>query len=168
MTALAFKSADEIFAHYAGVKARLATARPRKPALLPIPEVTVEIHEEPPVQQEQFPVVIIPQEREYRVTAEREINFMPDENGIIPRLPKKREILNAVSLHYNIPIVEILSNRRTYEVTLVRHVVAYLLKRDTLSSYPEIGRFLGGRDHTTIMHACDRIKRMIDEGRSPL
>ena len=40
-----------------------------------------------------------------------------------------------------------------------RQIAMYLLREETHSSYPEIGEKLGGRDHSTVMHAYEKIKR---------
>ena len=42
-------------------------------------------------------------------------------------------------------------------VVFMRDIVMYLLYEDTALSYPEVGDFLGGRDHTTIMHGVEKI-----------
>jgi chromosomal replication initiator protein len=51
--------------------------------------------------------------------------------------------------------------RRTQSIALPRQVAMYLLRQLTDLSLVEIGRFLGGRDHTTVMYACDRIAEKI-------
>jgi len=68
------------------------------------------------------------------------------------------------SRYYKMPSHEILSDRRTKEIIEVRHVVYWLCKECTLMSYPRIGHWLGGRDHTTILHGVRVIQKRINEG----
>jgi chromosomal replication initiator protein len=58
--------------------------------------------------------------------------------------------------------------RRTRTVALPRQVAMYLLRQLTELSLVEIGRVFGGRDHTTVMYACDRVAELIgrDDGLS--
>jgi hypothetical protein len=72
-----------------------------------------------------------------------------------------REIQRAVAKHYNITISDILSVRRTNDVVLPRQIAAYLAKVLTTRSYPEIGRRMGGRDHSTILHAVRKISELV-------
>jgi len=78
--------------------------------------------------------------------------------------PKKypiRDIIGAVSDHYCIDEVDIVSARRTGDLVLPRHVAMYLAKQLTHRSLPEIGRMFGQRDHTTILYAVKKIGRKI-------
>lgn len=75
-----------------------------------------------------------------------------------------RQIINVVSEYYRIPQREIMSNRRTAPVVRARQIGMYLAKTHTLRSLPEIGRVLGGKDHTTILHGVRKItQRMADD-----
>ena len=49
------------------------------------------------------------------------------------------------------------------EVVRPRQVIMYLLREDFSVSYPTIGSKLGGRDHTTVIHSCEKVKREITE-----
>ena len=51
---------------------------------------------------------------------------------------------------------------RTREVALPRQVVMYLLRKEANVSLPQIGEALGGRDHTTVIYACEKITEMIE------
>ncbi len=55
-----------------------------------------------------------------------------------------------------------LGRDRTREVTLPRQMAMYLVREETDASLPEIGQMLGGRDHTTIIHGCDKISNLIE------
>ena len=77
--------------------------------------------------------------------------------------PKKsisaKEIIKIVSSFYSISETVIYEKTRRKEVVKPRQVVMYLLREDFNISYPSIGQELGGRDHTTVIHSCDKIKR---------
>jgi chromosomal replication initiator protein len=70
------------------------------------------------------------------------------------------EIQAEVSRYYRIRPEEMVSARRSREVARPRQVAMYLSKRLTPRSLPEIGRRFGGRDHTTVIHACRQIERL--------
>jgi chromosomal replication initiation ATPase DnaA len=66
-------------------------------------------------------------------------------------------IQRVVCSYYWLTRTELLSQRRTAKVVLPRQVAMYLVRIITDKSYPEIGRAFADRDHTTILHACNRI-----------
>jgi chromosomal replication initiator protein len=51
------------------------------------------------------------------------------------------------------------AKRRSQNVVYPRHVAMFLARELTGLSFPEIGEHFGGRDHTTVLHACDKIKK---------
>ena len=67
------------------------------------------------------------------------------------------QILECVVRHYHLKLAEIQSRRRTKSVVLPRQMAMYLARELTRYSLQEIGGYFGGRDHTTVMHACNRI-----------
>lgn len=73
--------------------------------------------------------------------------------------PPIRAIVLAVAREYGISEVDIYSTRRERKVLRPRHLAMYLAKTLTLRSLPEIGRRMGGRDHTTVLHAVRKIER---------
>lgn len=62
---------------------------------------------------------------------------------------------------YNVTREEILGPRRNKEYVRPRQILMYLLKNELRLSYPIIGRYLGGRDHTTIMHGNEKIEKEV-------
>lgn len=72
-----------------------------------------------------------------------------------------RYIFEHLAAFYEVPLTELASHRRHARTSWVRHVGFYLARRLTLRSLPEIGQFLGGKDHTTVLHGVRKIERLI-------
>jgi chromosomal replication initiator protein len=75
------------------------------------------------------------------------------------------EIQRAVSAHFELKPLELVSARRARVVARPRQIAMYLAKRLTTRSLPEIGRKFGGRDHSTVIHAVRRIEELRDSDR---
>jgi hypothetical protein len=75
-----------------------------------------------------------------------------------PRPPRLIDILCATAARYDMPVNDILSERRNHRIALARHAGMYLARELTLKTFPEIGRAFGGRDHTTVLHGVRRIE----------
>jgi chromosomal replication initiator protein len=75
-------------------------------------------------------------------------------------------IQEAVSGRFGVTIDELVSPRRSQSVAYPRQVAMYLCRELTDSSLPKIGREFGNRDHTTVMHATQKITRLISEDRT--
>jgi chromosomal replication initiator protein len=73
------------------------------------------------------------------------------------------EIQKKVAEHYNIRLSDMASPRRARNVARPRQVAMYLAKQLTTRSLPEIGRRIGGRDHTTVMHAVSRVAELMQQ-----
>lgn len=74
-----------------------------------------------------------------------------------------REIQETVAARMHVPLIDILSSRRSRSVVQARHIAIWLARQTTLHSLPEIGRAFGDRDHTTVMHAIARIDTLMAE-----
>lgn len=76
--------------------------------------------------------------------------------------PKKNvsvdEIIETIAHFYNLDKELIYEKTRRKEIVRARQVVMFLLREDFNISFPLIGRKLGGRDHTTVIHSCEKIK----------
>lgn len=76
--------------------------------------------------------------------------------------PKKavshEEVIRAVSTYFGIEPDSIADKTRRKEVVLPRQLTMYILRNDFGISYPTIGDKMGGRDHTTVIHSCEKIK----------
>lgn len=75
------------------------------------------------------------------------------------------EIQKAVSTHFDLKPIDLVSARRARAVARPRQIAMYLAKRLTTRSLPEIGRKFGGRDHSTVIHAVRRIEELRDQDR---
>ncbi|MFH0917413.1 MAG: chromosomal replication initiator protein DnaA [bacterium] len=74
-------------------------------------------------------------------------------------------ILSAVSEFTGISITEITGDKRSRPVVESRHLVMYLARELTDASLPKIGDRIGGRDHTTVLHAVEKITKLMREDR---
>jgi chromosomal replication initiator protein len=68
-------------------------------------------------------------------------------------------IQKLISNHYNLKVTELKSKNNSQQVALPRQVAMYLCKRMTESSLPEIGRRFGGKHHSTVIHAIQKIEK---------
>jgi len=86
--------------------------------------------------------------------------------------PKKniavKDVVRIVSDFYNIKEESIYEKTRHKEVIRPRQIIMYILREDFNISYPSIGQKLGGRDHTTVIHSCEKIKIDIKEDQTLL
>jgi len=78
------------------------------------------------------------------------------------KLVTVENIQKTVADYYKVRLADLLSKRRSRSVARPRQVAMALAKELTSHSLPEIGDAFGGRDHTTVMHACKRIKGLRD------
>ena len=76
-------------------------------------------------------------------------------------LPRVEIVLRTCAEYFGISEIEIKSERRTKKIVRPRQMAMYLAKTLTLRSLPEIGRRLGGRDHTTVLHGIRKVERLI-------
>lgn len=83
-----------------------------------------------------------------------------------PPLHKVEVIKRVICRRYNIPLRQIESATRKANVVRPRQIAMYLVRQHTTHSYAEIGRRLGGRDHTTILHAFRKIGELRERDRA--
>ena len=79
--------------------------------------------------------------------------------------PKKTSISliqKIVSQHYRVPVESMRSKVRTARIAFPRQVAIYLARELTQASLAQIGQRFGGRDHTTVIHACHKITDMVE------
>jgi chromosomal replication initiator protein len=78
------------------------------------------------------------------------------------KLVTTENIQKTVAEYYKIRVADLLSPRRTRTITRPRQIAMALAKELTTHSLPEIGDAFGGRDHTTVLHACRKVVELRD------
>gem|GEM_PF-167910 len=73
------------------------------------------------------------------------------------------EILDAVSEYYRIPREDLCGKQRDKHIVVPRQVAMFLMRQETQASLLEIGHALGGRDHSTVLHGCEKIAREVND-----
>ena len=71
------------------------------------------------------------------------------------------EVVEKVARFYEIEAANIYEKTRRKEIIKPRQLIMYILREDFHESYPAIGQKLGGRDHTTVIHSCEKIKNAL-------
>ena len=150
-----YTSVDEMRRHAAEVRARMFAPRPQ-PVVIQVPaEEPVEVAEEPAAP------------KSWAQPKVQQVCFVAPE-AVVPKgyqnstFHPVRRMMSMVSFITDVLQIEIRSQRRTAKVTKARQILFYLCKVYTLHSYPEIGRRVGGKDHTTVMYAVRRVQDAID------
>jgi chromosomal replication initiator protein len=72
------------------------------------------------------------------------------------------EIVKSVCGKFNVKISDIKSHKKSKNIALARQVAMYLSRELTTASYPDIGEKIGGRDHSTVIYANQKIKKVIE------
>jgi chromosomal replication initiator protein len=91
--------------------------------------------------------------------AKKELNFTESESDNTFTV---ESIQAAVVKHFNIKVQDLKSTSRASAVTRPRHIAIYLTRKYTSLGLKEIGAHFGGRDHTSILHACNVIEKGIE------
>lgn len=94
------------------------------------------------------------------ITLEFAKEALKDLLALQERLVTVENIQKTVAEYYKIRIADLMSKRRSRSIARPRQVAMALAKELTNHSLPEIGDAFGGRDHTTVMHACKRVKEL--------
>jgi chromosomal replication initiator protein len=128
------------------VRAKLLSLQKPKPKIIPITA-----HDAPQV----VPVL--------EVKSEPAPIEMPDPEETFVKMA---DVLAEVCALYGVTKIDILSSRRDAKTVRPRQIAMYLMRHMTLQSFPQISRYLGGRDHTTVLHGVGKITRLLaaDEG----
>jgi chromosomal replication initiator protein len=69
------------------------------------------------------------------------------------------DIIEVVTRHFDVRLADLQSKKRSQSITEPRQICMFLARNLTKHSLEEIGGHLGGRDHTTVMHACSKISK---------
>lgn len=84
-------------------------------------------------------------------------DLLPQRTSLEPR-----QVLQAVADVFGLSAEDLLGRSRSHDVSLPRQVAMYLMREEVNASLPQIGEALGGRDHTTVMYACEKVSDLIE------
>lgn len=96
------------------------------------------------------------------ITVDFAKQILQDMLAVHDRLVTIENIQKTVSAYFKIRVSDLLSTRRTRSIARPRQMAMSLAKELTNHSLPEIGEAFGGRDHTTVLHACRKIQELRD------
>ncbi len=91
------------------------------------------------------------------ITLEMAKSVLRDLIGTKKKIVSMDDIQETVGARFHVKIADLKSRRRSKTLVYPRQIAMYLCRELTDSSYPEIGRQFGGKDHTTIIHACKQV-----------
>lgn len=100
----------------------------------------------------------------HKITPSLEVTQSVLENFIVFNQNKTTshdKVLKVVARFFNISLPDLLSPKRSRDFVLPRQITMYLLRSDLSMSYPQIGKVLGGKDHTTVIHGYNLINREV-------
>ena len=86
------------------------------------------------------------------------IIFTPKKRGISPK-----KIMETVAEFYNVTMEDMVRQSRKKEYVGPRQIAMYIIRKELETSLPMIGEIFGGRDHTTVIHAVDKIQNLLKE-----
>jgi chromosomal replication initiator protein len=72
------------------------------------------------------------------------------------------EIVSQVAGAFGVTVQNLIGSDRSKDVALPRQIAMYLLREESKISLPKIGEALGGRDHTTVMYACQKVTDLLE------
>ena len=73
------------------------------------------------------------------------------------------EVVRGVASHYNLTTKQLRGTRRVRKIVTPRHIAMYLLRVDYNLPFADIGLIFSNRDHTTVMHAVDKISNQLKD-----
>lgn len=79
------------------------------------------------------------------------------------RVTSVKKIAESVAEFYNITVDDLLKQSRKKEYVKPRQIAMYLIRKELDNSFPSIGEFFGGRDHTTVMHAVEKVDKLMKD-----
>ena len=90
-------------------------------------------------------------------------NILPDLLRRKRKIITMEDVQEVVARRFQMKVSELKSKRRTKTLVYPRQIAMFLSRELTDASFPEIGREFGGKDHTTIIHACRQIEKAVDK-----
>ncbi len=73
------------------------------------------------------------------------------------------DVVEKIARYFDVEPTSIYEKTRRKEIVKPRQLIMYILREDFQVSYPAIGQKLGGRDHTTVIHSCEKIKNELKD-----
>lgn len=108
-------------------------------------------------------IIVCQTEIKGRQLTEEEVRLLV-KNSIKPKKSVSiEEVTRKIAEHFHLDESSIYEKTRRKEIVEARQMIMYILREDFNISYPLIGQKLGGKDHTTVMHSCDKIKRELKD-----
>ena len=99
---------------------------------------------------------------QHKPTMEEVKGMLQSINTIVPRSSlTTKSILQTVSEFFDTSLADLTGSCRKKELVMPRQIAMYLMRTEMAASFITIGQELGGRDHTTVIHACDKIKEAL-------
>lgn len=95
-----------------------------------------------------------------RITVEDVRRYFSRRQG--PRQPELREIAMETARSFSLKVMELRGPSRARTVVTARDVAMYVARRLTQNSLQQIGRYFGGRDHTTVLHGCRKTEKLLN------
>jgi len=102
--------------------------------------------------------IIIQAQLKGRIPSILEIKHLIKDNARPKKSISVKDVIKKVSEFYDIDEASIYEKTRRKEVVKPRQLIMYILREDFRVSYPTIGQKLGGRDHTTVIHSCEKVR----------
>lgn len=93
--------------------------------------------------------------------AQNLLGKVTNKKTIRKRLPKPKEILNTVASYFNLKVSQLRGPRRIKTIVVPRQIAMYLLRTELRIPLVKVGEIFGGRDHTTVMHSVEKIKKEV-------
>lgn len=98
--------------------------------------------------------------REERMRREMEAQATTKSRKWEPKRDQVEQVIATVADYYGVAVADVKGKRRDWEFTHPRQIIMYLLRRRLNISFSQIGKSLGGRDHTTVIYADTKIERL--------
>ena len=92
----------------------------------------------------------------------RKVLYREDSSGGQEKIDFER-IVSCVCRHYSYRLTDLRSNSRAKDLSFARQLTMYLMKKMTSRSLREIGNFLGRKDHSTVIHAFDKVEESAEK-----
>jgi len=103
----------------------------------------------------------------HEITMDIVSTLIPDVEQLeVSVLITPKMILDLISKHFNVEKAELCGRSRNSRLTNARHMAMYLLRHEAKMGFKEIGQSLGGRDHSTVINACQKMNSMISNNNS--